>query len=106
MKDTLKTSGDDSSDERNIKRMKSDNTEVSSCGDNVYQEEEAEEVCIVCMETNLSDKQLVKHQCHQCAENAWKICVCCNEALLSRTCPVCRSEYAPIILYSMPGINV
>jgi hypothetical protein len=62
-----------------------------------------EEICSLCMETGTEDCPLIPHQCLQCAPDSWKICQCCNEALLSRSCPVCRGDYAPIVMYPMPG---
>lgn len=63
-----------------------------------------DETCIVCMESNSTEKPFMEnHQCKQCSIGAWHICVCCNESLLSRTCPVCRSEYAPIVLHALQG---
>ncbi|RYH14474.1 hypothetical protein EON65_33570 [archaeon] len=59
--------------------------------------------CLVCMETASEDTTLLKHQCSQCSPDAWQVCESCNSALLSRTCPVCRGEYAPIVMYAMPG---
>ena len=29
----------------------------------------------------------------------------CEETILSRKCPVCRGEYAPIILYEFPDLQ-
>lgn len=61
-------------------------------------------VCIVCMESDCSDRPLLEeHQCKQCSKDAWKICACCNDSILSRTCPVCRGDYAPILLQVVPG---
>ncbi len=66
---------------------------------------DVEDICVVCMETGSVDKPLLpNHQCKQCVKNSWRICVCCNESLLSRTCPVCRGNYAPIVLHPMPGV--
>lgn len=63
-----------------------------------------ESVCIVCMEADCSDRPLIdEHQCKQCSKDAWRICACCNDTLLSRTCPVCRGDYAPILLHVVPG---
>jgi hypothetical protein len=62
-----------------------------------------EEVCILCMEADDTANPLIQHNCPQCARQAWKICYSCNESLLSRTCPVCRSDYAPLLLYFVPG---
>ena len=68
-------------------------------------EEEQEEYCSLCMEVGTDECPILEdHQCPQCAPGAWKICQVCNEALLSRTCPVCRGEYAPILMYPMPGM--
>ena len=64
-----------------------------------------EDMCVLCMETVGDEKLLVDHQCPQCVHGAWKICHSCNESLLSRTCPVCRSDYAPLILYKVPGMQ-
>lgn len=66
-----------------------------------------EEICSLCMEVGTEDCPILEdHQCPQCAPGAWKICQVCNESLLSRTCPVCRGEYAPILMYPMPGKHV
>mmetsp|Transcript_14110 Transcript_14110/g.15296 ORF Transcript_14110/g.15296 Transcript_14110/m.15296 type:complete len:291 (+) Transcript_14110:75-947(+) len=68
-------------------------------------ENSGEEICSLCMEVGTEDCPILEnHQCPQCAKDAWKICQCCNESLLSRTCPVCRGEYAPIVMYLMPGL--
>jgi rRNA maturation protein Nop10 len=70
------------------------------------EEDEGEEevVCSLCMEPGTEDCKLLKeHQCPQCSKDAWKICQTCNESLLSRTCPVCRGDYAPIVMYNVPG---
>lgn len=66
-------------------------------------ENKSEEVCSLCMEASPIVQLLPSHQCPQCAKDAWKICQCCNETLLSRTCPMCRGEYAPIVMSAMPG---
>lgn len=69
------------------------------------EESKLEDVCIVCMESNSAERPLlVEHQCAQCSKNAWKICACCNESILSRVCPVCRGNYAPIMLHVVPGM--
>ena len=63
-----------------------------------------ENMCIVCMEEHSSEHPLLEeHQCGQCSKTAWKICVCCNDSLLSRICPICRGDYAPILLNVVPG---
>lgn len=60
--------------------------------------------CVVCMETGTEEVPLLSHECKQCKADAWKICLCCHEALLSRTCPVCRGDYAPMVMHVIPGI--
>jgi hypothetical protein len=66
--------------------------------------EEEEEICSLCMEPATADCPILpEHQCPQCAKDAWKICQTCNESLLSRTCPVCRGDYAPIVMHTVPG---
>lgn len=64
-----------------------------------------EPVCVICNENSSAERELLKsHQCAQCAKDAWSICVYCNEAFLSRICPVCRGPYEPILLYAVPGV--
>eukprot|EP01038_Epipyxis_sp_PR26KG_P004048 gene4048-5790_t len=76
---------------------------VESNGDKT---DEEDPTCILCFESAvIDDKLIIQHQCEQCAKNSWKICFTCNENLLSRTCPVCRSDYAPIILHLVPDHN-
>jgi len=66
--------------------------------------DQREAVCIVCMEEGSAESPLLEsHQCGQCSKDAWKICACCNETILSRICPVCRGNYAPICLHVVPG---
>jgi hypothetical protein len=71
-------------------------------------EKKGEDVlCIVCMEGNSDENPLLEaHQCDQCKKDAWRICVCCNESILSRACPVCRGNYAPINLHVIPGLPI
>jgi hypothetical protein len=107
-------------EEHNSKRQKTENknenssSETSVADDKITKENNVsmskymidnEDTCILCMEAGSEEKQLMNHQCGQCAADAWKICVCCNETLLSRACPVCRSDYAPIILTAVPGLR-
>lgn len=42
---------------------------------------------------------LANHNCPVCVSGAWDVCEVCDENLLSRTCPVCNSDYAPMVLY-------
>lgn len=68
--------------------------------------ESNEPCCSFCMEEGTpTNPLLANHQCPQCSPNAWNLCMVCNEALLSRLCPMCRHEYAPMVMYKMPGKN-
>lgn len=63
-----------------------------------------ENTCAVCMESASEERQiLAKHNCPQCAPDAWKICDICDNHMISKICPVCRSDYAPRILYKVQG---
>lgn len=65
------------------------------------------ETCLVCFESNSSTcKLLDNHDCPQCVANAWSICERCNENLLSRTCPVCRSDYKALTLFAISEVSV
>ncbi len=61
------------------------------------------DICTVCMEEGTEESPIIEHQCPRCAKDAWKICLVCNEALLSRTCPVCRGDYAAVEMHLVPG---
>jgi hypothetical protein len=92
-------------EENPTKKQKVDAGEPEGAEDVEDGSEGSEEtVCIVCMEPDCSDRPLLdEHQCSQCNKDAWKICACCNDSILSRTCPVCRGNYAPILLHVVPG---
>jgi hypothetical protein len=94
-----KVSREDSADSPASKRAKVEEPIAEDASD-----ASKESVCIVCMETDCSDRPLLDaHQCNQCSKDAWRICACCSDSLLSRTCPVCRGDYAPILLHVVPG---
>jgi hypothetical protein len=60
--------------------------------------------CVVCFEEGSESSPILStHQCPQCSKGAWNICLVCNEGLLSRTCPVCRGDYAPMVMHLIPG---
>lgn len=61
------------------------------------------EECSICLEPGTDQNPIVPHGCPKCNKDAWKICECCNETRLSRNCPMCRSEYAPLVFHLMPG---
>ena len=86
-----------------VETVEEDETGVAPVSD-VKQSEQRELMCILCMEEGSVESPLLsEHQCAQCNKDAWKICACCNETILSRTCPVCRGNYAPILLHVVPG---
>lgn len=83
-----------------------DGTVVSLHKGDAKSNEQRELMCILCMEEGSVESPLLsEHQCTQCSKDAWKICACCNETILSRTCPVCRGTYAPILLHVIPGMT-
>ncbi|KAJ1440804.1 hypothetical protein B484DRAFT_443229 [Ochromonadaceae sp. CCMP2298] len=62
--------------------------------------QKTEEACIVCMENQTPERALIEHQCTVCTKDSWKICEQCNTSILSRSCPVCRSDYAPVVMFA------
>jgi len=87
---------DEKNDDENVSRKKMKPTPEDS---NALQLE-----CSVCLENHSESNHVIDHQCGSCTKDAWKICEECNEKLLSRTCPFCRLDYAPVILYAVPGL--
>jgi len=67
----------------------------------INEEVEEEIICAICFENN---NLLPQHGCKQCNQESFKICKGCHNSCLSRLCPLCRGEYAPIIYtpYPMP----
>ncbi len=59
--------------------------------------------CAICFEPATEEFQVFPHDCSACRAACWSACEACNEALLSRACPFCKSDYAPKILYELPG---
>jgi hypothetical protein len=55
--------------------------------------------CAICLE---SDGILPRHGCKQCTQSAFQICEHCHQSCLSRLCPLCRGEYAPVIFHPYP----
>lgn len=66
----------------------------------------AEEVlCAICMGSDGQELKLLKnHNCPVCVAGAWNICDVCDDNLLSRSCPVCNSDYSPRVLYVTQGL--
>jgi hypothetical protein len=63
------------------------------------EKEEEEEVCAICLD---SSDLLPSHGCNQCTATAFSICGGCHQSCLSRLCPLCRGEYAPVIFHPYP----
>jgi hypothetical protein len=61
------------------------------------------EQCVLCFDEHSETSPLQSHCCPQCKKDAWKICLVCHEGILSRSCPVCRGDYAPLIMHIVPG---
>lgn len=62
-------------------------------------------LCAICMGSDGNDIKLLKtHNCPTCVPGAWNICDVCDDNLLSRSCPVCNSDYSPRVLYVAPGM--
>ncbi len=60
--------------------------------------------CAICMEEGTDVSPILpSHQCPQCVKEAWSICLVCNESLLSRRCPICKGDYAPVVMHLVPG---
>ena len=57
--------------------------------------------CAICFE---SENLLDNHSCTTCKARAWCICDVCNEALLSRICPFCKTDYKEMVLKEVPGL--
>ncbi len=96
---------DNNDDSVQVETVEEDETGVAHISD-AKQSEQRELMCILCMEEGSVESPLLnEHQCAQCNKDAWKICACCNETILSRTCPVCRGNYAPILLHVIPGMG-
>lgn len=101
-------SSEENSDEHAAKRIRKNDDEDSAIVETVDLTKSADAdigpTCLICMEEAASLNPLLPdHQCPQCAPGSWTVCHVCNEALLSRLCPVCRAEYAPITMHIMPG---
>lgn len=66
--------------------------------------------CVLCFKTaeELAADDLLfldAHSCGQCNKDSWRICETCEETCLSRKCPVCRGEYAPVVMYEFPELR-
>ena len=60
--------------------------------------------CSICFEAGTGVNVIMpEHSCRTCRKDAWRICEVCNESLLSRVCPFCKSDYAALVLYEVPG---
>lgn len=61
------------------------------------------ENCSICFEEGTLINAIIPHGCTKCNLDSWSVCQSCNDTLLSRKCPMCRSEYAPLVFHQMPG---
>ena len=62
-------------------------------------------ICAICMGSEGDQLKLLKnHSCPICVAGAWNICDVCDDNLLSRSCPVCNSDYSPRVLYVTQGM--
>jgi hypothetical protein len=64
-------------------------------------------LCILCREPDRSPDcpLLESHGCPRCAKDAWRICEACDDRILARSCPVCRSDYQGINMYFFPDAS-
>lgn len=91
---------------KRIKLIKDEENSKScdDCAVNESVEDANTEECSLCLHcSSLENPILPNHMCPQCSANSWKVCQCCHELLLSRSCPICRGDYAPIVMYTVPG---
>lgn len=58
------------------------------------------ECCAICLEGESEGKDLMDHCCPRCTVGAWRVCEPCNDAILSRRCPVCHGDYKAIEFYA------
>lgn len=78
---------------------------VPTVSPNVIEIPDDEVLCAICMGSDGNDIKLLKtHNCPTCVPGAWNICDVCDDNLLSRSCPVCNSDYSPRVLYVAPGM--
>ena len=73
-------------------------------------ENEERDCCVVCMrnpeELAAAESPMMEHHsCPQCSVTSWNICEECEEHCLSRKCPICRGQYAPIVLHGFPDLQ-
>lgn len=62
--------------------------------------EDKEVLCAICHDDDKSN--LLEHGCKTCVKSAWQICGDCHRTRLSRTCPICNSDYEALPLYAIP----
>lgn len=58
--------------------------------------------CLICRNGEEDEVALHAHGCSTCKRDAWVICDECDERCVSRMCPVCRCDYAPLKMYRFP----
>ena len=85
-----------SKDDPAAKRQKTDSTTPSTANNLL---------CVICMEADSDEVELLDHSCSQCTKGAWKICEGCDDGCLSKECPMCRQPYAPMQLFPYPSME-
>ena len=64
-----------------------------------------EVLCAICMGSDGDELKLLQnHNCPVCVAGAWNVCDVCDDNLLSRSCPICNSDYSPRVLYITQGL--
>lgn len=89
------------------KRVKTENVDSSQVSQTTKPSTDVadEMLCAICMGSDGDDMKLLKsHNCPVCVVGAWRVCDVCDDNLLSRSCPVCNSDYSPRVLYVAPGM--
>jgi hypothetical protein len=60
--------------------------------------------CDICFEGPSECRTVDYHSCTTCKSDSWSICEICNESMLSKACPFCKSNYAARPLYTVPNL--
>lgn len=55
--------------------------------------------CAICLQSE-ADRPLRAHGCGTCVPDAWKVCDDCERNLVSRSCPMCQSDYRALELFA------
>jgi hypothetical protein len=85
------------------KRQKIEHKSPAAIATVVAVSDQKELTCGICFEGSTAENTVQCHQCSTCTADAWHVCGVCNSSLLSRACPFCKTDYAPMILYEVSG---